>query len=225
MGRWLTPDPEDQFENVSTFANCLNNKNTYIDPDGRILPILIPIVAGLVGGGLNVATNWSKIKDPWQGLGYFATGAVGGVVSLTNPLAGGAITSAGNAAIDIATGNVPSINNPEDALLYVGKEAAFGAATSFAGAQAGKIIGPALSRLGNNIGGWFKNSFQTYAKASIETILIDGKPITTTIDVGIKATKTYVAKALGGTVGNSALGSAERGITKFYPPNGGALGK
>ena len=156
---------------------------------------------------MNVATNWSKIKDPWQGLGYFATGAAGGVVSLTNPLAGGAITSAGNAAIDIATGNVPSINNTEDALLYVGKEAAFGVATSFAGAQAGKLIGPALAKLGNNIGGWFKNSFQAYARESIQTILIDGKPITTTIDVGIKATKTYVSKALGSSVGNLAKGT------------------
>ena len=212
LGRWLTPDPEDQFENVSTFANCLNNKNTYIDPDGRILPILIPIVAGLVGGGLNVATNWSKIKDPWQGLGYFATGAAGGVVSLTNPLAGGAITSAGNAAIDIATGNVPSINNTEDALLYVGKEATFGAVTSFAGAQAGKIIGPALAKLGNNIGGWFKNSFQAYARESIQTILIDGKPITTTIDVGIKATKMYVSKALGSKVFQVGAYNEMRGL-------------
>ena len=124
------------------------------------------------------------------------------MVSLGNPLAGGAITSGGNAAIDIATGNVPSFKNPEDALLYLGKEAAFGAATSFAGAQAGKIIGPALSKLGNSVGGWFKHGFQTYAQESLQTVLINGKPITTSIEVGIKATKTYVSKALGSSVGN-----------------------
>jgi len=84
--------------------------------------------------------------------------------------------------------------------LYVGKEAATGAFTSFAGAQAGKIIGPALSKLGNSVGGWFKNSFQTYAQESLQTVLINGKPITTTIDVGIKATKQYVSKALGSKV-------------------------
>ncbi|WP_229359563.1 type II toxin-antitoxin system death-on-curing family toxin [Flectobacillus major] len=81
-----------------------------------------------------------------------------------------------------------------------------GAATSFAGAQAGKIIGPALAKLGNTIGGWFKNSFQAYAKESINTIIINGKPITTTIDVGIKATKQYVARALGNSVGNTIKG-------------------
>jgi len=101
---------------------------------------------------------------------------------------------------------VPSFNDPTDALLYVGKEAATGAFTSFAGAQAGKIIGPALSKLGNSVGGWFKNSFQAYAKESINTVIINGKPITTTIDVGIKATKQYVEKALGSSVGNVAKG-------------------
>ena len=134
-----------------------------------------------------------------------------------NPLAGGAITSAGNAAIDIATGNVPDFKSTEDALLYVGKEAVMGAATSFAGAQVGRIAGPALARLGNSIGGWFKNSFQTYAKESIQTVLIDGKPITTTIDVGIKATKTYVAKTLGSSVGSvtkGALVNGEKGALK-----------
>jgi A nuclease family of the HNH/ENDO VII superfamily with conserved AHH len=70
----------------------------------------------------------------------------------------------------------------------------------------GRVAGPFLSRLGNSIGGWFKNSFQAYARESIETILIDGKPITTTIDVGIKATKTYVSKALGSSAGNIIKG-------------------
>ena len=153
---------------------------------------------------MNVATNWSKIKDPWQALGYFGTGAVGGIVSLTNPLAGGAITSGGNAVIDIASGNVPSFKNPEDALLYIGKEAVTGAATSFAGAKIAKFVGPALSRLGSSVGGWFNTSFQAYAKESIETIIINGKPITTTIDIGIKATKIYVSKALGG-IGSTKL--------------------
>jgi RHS repeat-associated protein len=203
LGRWFTPDPEDQFESVSTYALCLNNPVSHIDPDGRILPILIPIIAGVVGGGLNVATNWSKIQNPLQALGFFATGAAGGVVSLGNPLAGGAITTAGNAAIDIASGNIPNLKNVGDALAYIGKEAAFGAATSFAGAQAGKIIGPALSKLGNSVGGWFQNSFQTYAKESLQTVIINGQSITTTIEAGIKATKTYVSKALGSSVGSA----------------------
>lgn len=201
IGRMNSYDPEDPYENISAFAYALNTPTSHIDPDGRF-PFLIPIIAGAIGGGLNVATNWSKIKNPWQALGYFGTGAVGGVVSLTNPLAGGAITSAGNATIDIATGNVPNFNNPTDALLYVGKEAAVGAATSFAGAKIAKVIGPALARLGSSVGGWFKNTFQAYAKESINTVIVNGQPITTTIDVGIKATKQYVAKGLGSSVGN-----------------------
>lgn len=214
-GRMNSYDPEDPYENISGFSYSLNNPVSTIDPDGRN-PVIL--VAFIIGGGLNVATNWSKLGGGWKGagqaLGYFVTGGVGGVVSLTNPLAGGAITSGGNAAIDIATGNVPDFKSPEDALLYVGKEAAFGAATSFAGAQAGKIIGPALARLGSNIGGWFKKGFQTYAQESIQTVIINGKPITTSIEVGIKATKIYVAKALGGTLARNTVSSAENGIIK-----------
>ena len=211
-GRMNSYDPEDPYENISGFSYSLNNPVSTIDPDGRN-PVIL--VAFIIGGGLNVATNWSKLGGGWKGagqaIGYFVSGGVGGVVSLTNPLGGGAITSAANATIDIVTGNVPDFKSPEDALLYVGKEAAYGAATSFAGAQAGKIIGPALSKLGNSIGGWFKNSFQAYARESLQTVLIDGKPITTTIDVGIKATKTYVAKALGGSLGKT-LANAESNV-------------
>ena len=87
---------------------------------------------------------------------------------------------------------------------YVGQQATLGAATSFAGAQLANIAAPALNKLGNTISSWFKNSFQAYAKEAINTTFINGKPITTTIDVGIKATKQYVARALG-SVGSTKL--------------------
>ncbi|MCU0323591.1 MAG: hypothetical protein MUE72_14340, partial [Chitinophagaceae bacterium] len=203
LGRWFTPDPEDQFQNMTTYGYCANNPVSHIDPDGRIVPILIPVIAGIVGGGLNLASNWSKINgDPLKALGYFASGAVGGVVSLSNPLAGGAITSTSNAAIDIVSGNVPQIKNFGDVVKYVGQEAAWGTATSLVGSQVGKVIGPQIAKLGKSVGGWFRNTFQAYAKESLQTVIINGEPVTTTIDVGIKATKQYVAKSLGGVLGN-----------------------
>ena len=70
-----------------------------------------------------------------------------------------------------------------------------------------------------NIGGWFKNSFQAYARESLETVLINGKPITTTIDVGIKATKTYVSKALGGAFGNAAKQSLTNAEVRLWYNN------
>jgi hypothetical protein len=194
---------------MTTYGYCANNPVSHIDPDGRIVPILIPVIAGIVGGGLNLASNWSKINgDPLKALGYFASGAAGAVVSLSNPLAGGAITSTSNAAIDIVSGNVPQMKNFGDVVKYVGQEAAWGTATSLVGSQVGKVIGPQIAKLGKSVGGWFRNTFQAYAKESLQTVIINGEPVTTTIDVGIKATKQYVAKSLGSSAGSVAKGAS-----------------
>lgn len=116
IGRWLTPDPEDQFEDASSFAYTLNNPISQVDPDGRVLPVLI--AAAILGGGSNLWSNWGKVKGWKQGLAYFTSGAVGGVVSVANPFAGGSITAGGNMAIDVATGNMPKFNNGWDVAKY-----------------------------------------------------------------------------------------------------------
>jgi RHS repeat-associated protein len=183
-GRMNSFDPDDTKggqESMSPFAYAWNAPTYLNDPDGRC-PFCV--AAFIIGGAINLGSNWSKIKgNPLNAVGYFVSGGVGSVVSLGNPLAGGAITSAANASIDIINGNIPDIKNGGDVASYIYKEAAYGAVTSFAGAQLGRVAGPILSRLGNSIGGWFKNSFQAYARESLETVLINGKPITTTIGV------------------------------------------
>jgi hypothetical protein len=66
-------------------------------------------------------SNADKIaKDPWSAVGYFTSGAIGGMLSVTNPLAGGAFTTNMNIVTDIAFGNVPVISNTSDAVSYLG---------------------------------------------------------------------------------------------------------
>ena len=61
-------------------------------------------------------------QQPWSAVGYIATGAVAGVVSLSpgGAFAASKITAAGNILTDIASGNVPDINSTSDLLGYAG---------------------------------------------------------------------------------------------------------
>lgn len=119
-GRWNALDPADQFRNLSGYSLLGNNPISYIDPDGRVIPVLFFIGAAVVGGGGNLWSNWSKVKNFKQGLAYFASGAVGGAVSVVNPIMGGTITATANFTTDVVTGNVPTINSTWDAAKYSG---------------------------------------------------------------------------------------------------------
>ena len=48
-----------------------------MDPDGKF-PWLIA-AAALIGGGLNLYSNWEYVDNAWKGLGFFAVGATVGV--------------------------------------------------------------------------------------------------------------------------------------------------
>ncbi|TAE39872.1 MAG: hypothetical protein EAY79_05185 [Runella slithyformis] len=133
-GRMNGIDPMHQFD--SGYTGLGNNPVARIDPDGRIAPLVIA-GAALVGGAINLASNWSKVKGDWRaGTAYFLSGAVGGVVGLSNVYAGGGITSGANAAIDIATGNVPQLNSVADKAAYVAQGAIIGLGTAVVGAEA-----------------------------------------------------------------------------------------
>jgi RHS repeat-associated protein len=137
IGRWLGPDPLDQFEDVSSYGYCLNNPVVYQDEDGRFIPF---VIAAVVGGGANLWSNWGKVKNFKQGLAYFGSGAIGGAVSVVNPLLGGSITSGGNVGIDIATGNMPKFNNGWDVAKYGAGIALDGIGAAGAG-KLGKMVG------------------------------------------------------------------------------------
>jgi RHS repeat-associated protein len=80
LGRWFTPDPEDQFESVSTYALCLNNPVSHIDPDGRIVPLIAIGIGALIGGGINLGVKayQGKIGSWGDGFAAFGIGAVAG---------------------------------------------------------------------------------------------------------------------------------------------------
>ncbi|WP_417355193.1 DUF6443 domain-containing protein [Flavobacterium sp.] len=96
VGRWFTPDPQNQF--VSPYLAFANNPICSIDPNGEYA-IIDDVIAIVVGGAINLAANWDNIDDFGDGVSYFLIGAAAGEATLyAGPLAGAAITGFGNNA-------------------------------------------------------------------------------------------------------------------------------
>ena len=152
VGRFLSPDPyvqsPDFTQNFNRYSYCLNNPLKYTDPEGEVAVAAAFVVAGVIEGGINLISNWRKVDNFWDGLGYFASGFVGGGLAVINPVLGGSVTSVGNTLTDVLGGNAPTIKNGKDLLFYAGGKIldGLGAAGS---AQIGKSITTA-------IGSWFE---------------------------------------------------------------------
>jgi RHS repeat-associated protein len=203
-GRMNGIDPMHQFD--SGYTGLGNNPVARIDPDGRIAPLVIA-GAALVGGAINLASNWSKVKGDWRaGTAYFLSGAVGGVVGLSNVYAGGGITSGANAAIDIATGNMPQLNSVADKAAYVAQGAIIGLGTAVVGAEVGKLIGPQLSKA-------FSWSQTTFANTTQQTVMIGNQAYTYFLEAGVKLSKSWFG-SVGAQVGNAAGQAATKQATK-----------
>ncbi len=75
IGRWVVPDPANQFNNISSYAGMGNNPISYVDPDGRfILGTVLGFVGGLVksifSGGLEFwNADKQYFKDAWNDFG------------------------------------------------------------------------------------------------------------------------------------------------------------
>jgi RHS repeat-associated protein len=102
LGRMLSPDnyvsnaTNSQDYNRYTYAR--NNPLKYVDPDGNEpVSATVIVIAGVIGGTMNVAANWSKIDNFGQGALYFGIGAGAGISSLfTFGAGGGIVTAVGN---------------------------------------------------------------------------------------------------------------------------------
>lgn len=79
------------------YTYCLNNPLIYEDPDGEWIHI---VIGAVVGGVINVATNWKSIDNVWEGVAAFGVRAGTGALTAVNPalgsMVGGSLTSATN---------------------------------------------------------------------------------------------------------------------------------
>lgn len=82
IGRFLSPDTytqlPDNLQSYNLYSYCMNNPLRYVDQSGEVWWVVA--IAAVVGGGLNIASNWDHIDNVWDGLGYFGVGALAGVV-------------------------------------------------------------------------------------------------------------------------------------------------
>ena len=88
LARFFSPDPQVQSpfstQGFNRYSYCGNNPVMCTDPDGEFF-FLIPLAAGLINLGIH--SQEGHVGNFWQGLGYFAQGAIGGTLSLpTAPL-------------------------------------------------------------------------------------------------------------------------------------------
>lgn len=209
-GRFNQIDPITNFP-VTGYAGMLNNPVSYIDPDGQE-PVTIILATIVIGGGLNLWSNWSKVKNLETGLAYFASGAVGGVVSiLATPYAGGGVTAGGNVLIDIATGNIPNFEDPLEVSRYglgvafdglgagtAGSMAKGFARTGLLGIEAMEFAGRESMKYA------FSGTIQTLSRTEMATLAREGIFPSTNIAAGVKRV-TQFGNAFVGSAGAKAI--------------------
>jgi len=185
-----------------------------VDPDGNE-PVSLFVIAALVGGGLNLWSNKDKIKDFRSGLMYFASGALGGAVSVVNPLAGGYITGWGNVGIDVMTGNLPDFSNPAEAAKYAG----FTILDAVGAGSAGKISRGIVS-FGETIKNGWKEVFRgSNVKPVFSYNTLDaGRAGFDIAEFSISASKTRIVDIAASSIrfaDDAAKGGAEGGLNLF----------
>ncbi|MGI6310729.1 MAG: RHS repeat-associated core domain-containing protein [Bacteroidales bacterium] len=138
--QFLSPDNYVQLpdftQNFNRYSYCLNNLLKYTDPDGEFA--WFPIIAlAVIFGGYNTAIHAQQgdIDNFWDGLGYFAQGAVAGAAagagwsfgiagitssSKLQQIRGGILL--GGKAVNAISTTASFINNPDNSLkILMGK--------------------------------------------------------------------------------------------------------
>ena len=149
VGRFLSPDNYVQLpdfsQNLNRYSYGLNNPLKYTDPDGEFWHI---VIGAVIGGVVNVVSNWDNIDGPLQGVVAFGVGAgAGALTAATGGAGAGVWATAGVAAVGSAavTGSNSIIAQTGENFSgfgdidwgQVGISSAIGGVSGFAGGAAG----------------------------------------------------------------------------------------
>ena len=151
LGRFLSPDPYVQMpdftQSFNRYSYCLNNPLKYVDKDGELF-WLVPVIAAVVGGGINLAANWDNIEGFWDGLSTFVVGAGAGAATVCTAgagagfwavagvsAAGGATVGANNSIVAQTGANFEGLNHIS--WTEFGRSTLVGGVSGFAGGSVG----------------------------------------------------------------------------------------
>ncbi len=226
LGIWLTPDAANQYFNPYSYTG--GNPVMYVDADGNFA-FLVPLAIIAIGGAINLASNYDKVDNFWEGVGYFAIGAgqsaasvylgpVGGI--LAGGLAGGLNTGLGG-------GNMGQI-------IQGGISGTIGSA---AGLGASKLMGPALSKIDFQIRGVSSPFTQALGRGALggaaggfaggfaTGFIMSGGDVNAGLDAGLSGLKTGAVTGAITSAGVQTATSMSQGRNPFIKdpfgsPNG-----
>jgi hypothetical protein len=162
----------------------MNNPLVYTDPDGEWIHL---VIGAAIGGISNVAFNWKKIDNFWQGLGYFGVGAAAGFIG---GYAGGAVSGAlgvsstfggsiaygaiSGAASGFSSGFISGAGNAWMSGSSFGRGLQSGFISGGFGALGGAVIGGAVSGIR------YQKQYFSFRKGCLELGVNGGDPVPTT---------------------------------------------
>ena len=192
-------------QNFNRYAYCLNNPLKYTDPDGEWAHL---VIGALIGGIVNLATNWSKCDGFWEYAAAFGAGAANGALSAAAPgwgsLLGGALSGATNNLISQTGHNFSSTGSFDSSSFWT--SVASGAAAGvggYLGSSVGSlsvgamnITSPALKSLvGGTVGGASGGFLGGFAGGALSK----DSDITSALEAGLSGAISGVA--IGGVSG------------------------